>query len=135
MSLLMAEKLKILIVEDDESIREIMTELLTHEGYDCTSATDGLEATEIFKKSQFDVLISDFRMPRMNGAELLHWCRENDINLPVIFVTANKDLFPEEKLALNDCCAALLQKPIDVDVLLQAILDARSRNHHRHCQL
>lgn len=131
----MTEKIKLLIVEDDESIREIMTEVLIHEGYECTSACDGLEASEILKDKQFDVLISDFRMPRMNGAELLHWCRDNDIKLPVIFITANKDLFPEEKLALNDCCAALLQKPIDMDMLLQAIEDARSRNHHRHCQL
>lgn len=131
----MTEKLKLLIVEDDESIREILTEMLVDEGFDCVSASDGEKATHILKEATFDVLISDFRMPKMNGTELLKWCRDHGIHLPVIFITANKDLFPEEKLALDDCCAALLQKPIDIDHLITAIEDARSRNHHRHCQL
>ncbi len=131
----MTTKDKLLIVEDDDSIREILTEMLIDEGFECSSASDGLKATELLKENNFDVLISDFRMPRMNGTDLLKWCRDNNIHLPVIFITANKDLFPEEKLALNDCCAALLQKPIDMDTLLEAIQDAKSRNHHRHCQL
>lgn len=131
----MSQKLKLLIVEDDDAIREILTDLLVDEGYECASACDGVKATELLSVSSFDVLISDFRMPRMNGAELLEWCRARGLHLPVIFLTANKDLFPHEKLALNDCCAALLQKPIDIDHLILAITDAKTRNHHRHCQL
>jgi CheY-like chemotaxis protein len=52
---------KILLVEDDASIREVLAEFLTDEGYQLTTAADGLEAMEIFKAKQFDLLISDFR--------------------------------------------------------------------------
>lgn len=131
----MSIKTKILIVEDDVSIREILKDILIDEGFDCDEAEDGKAASELLEKNKYDVLISDFRMPRMDGAQLLRWCRDHEIHLPIIFITANKELFPEEKLALNDCCAALLQKPIDIDTLIQAIEDAKVRNHHRHCQL
>lgn len=129
------QKLRILLAEDEPTIREILTELLVDEGYECIAAFDGLDATEKLKKETFDLLISDFRMPRMNGAELLKWCREQKIHLPVIFITANKELFPEEKDALSDCCAALLVKPIDFNNLILAIEEAKTRNHHRFCEL
>jgi CheY-like chemotaxis protein len=62
-----------------------------------------VEAIEKLSKEAFDLLISDFRMLRMSGFELLRWCREHDFHFPVIFVTANKVLFPEERIALDDC--------------------------------
>jgi DNA-binding NtrC family response regulator len=129
------KKIRILLAEDDMAIREILTELLIEEGYECIPSFDGKEAAEKLKTETFDVLVSDFRMPRMDGVELLKWCRSNHIHLPVIFITANKDLFPKEKLALNDCCAALLEKPIDINKLLEAIHEAKTRNHHRFCEL
>jgi DNA-binding response OmpR family regulator len=69
----------------------------------------------------------------MNGVELLNWCRNEEIYLPVIFITANLELLPDEKLALKDCCSALMQKPIDFDELLLAIESAKKRNHDRDC--
>lgn len=124
---------KILLVEDDENIRDILCEILKDEGFDVIPSIDGQEATEILKEKHFDLLISDFRMPRMNGAELLEWCRNHKIHFPVIFITANANLMPSENLALKDCCAALLPKPIDLDQLMQAIEDAKKRQHNIHC--
>lgn len=124
---------KILLVEDDESIREVLSEFLSDEGYQVTTASDGLKAREIFLERQFDLLISDFRMPRMNGVELLNWCREVKIHLPVIFISANANLLPAEIVALSDCCAALLSKPIDIHSLMEAIEEAQKRNHHLDC--
>lgn len=125
---------KILLVEDDDNIRDILCEILKDEGYVVTPAVDGQEATEILQKKSFDLLISDFRMPRMNGAELLEWCRVHKLHFPVIFITANANLMPSENLALDDCCAALLPKPIDIEQLMGAINDAKKRHHNEHCK-
>lgn len=129
----MDKKTRILLVEDDSSIRETLAELLSFEGYECVEADDGQTATEILEREKFDVLVSDFRMPRMNGVDLLKWCRERKIHFPVIFITANRELFDKENFALTDCCAALLRKPIGIDELLSAVETARSRNHVREC--
>jgi len=126
--------MKILLVEDDASIRSTLRELLEMEGYQCKEAVDGLEAKEILEQDKsFELLISDFRMPRWDGVQLLEWCRLNNIHVPVIFITANADLFTREKLALQDCCAALLKKPVSLDDLLKEVELARIRKHHRDC--
>lgn len=126
-------KSRVLVVEDENSIREILVELLSDEGFDCDSAFDGKDAAEKLMTNSYDVLVSDFRMPRMDGAELLKWCRANEHHLPFVFITANKELLPEEKQALDDCCAVLLHKPIDFDHLITAIENAKARNHQRQC--
>ncbi len=72
-------------------------------------------------------------MPYMTGADLLEWCREKRLHFPVIFVTANLDLLPSEMIALNDCCAALLNKPVGMFELLHAITSAEVRDHNLHC--
>lgn len=94
---------------------------------------DGVEAKDILEQENFDLLITDFRMPRMDGANLLEWCRAQKIHFPVIFITANADLLPKEKLALNDCCADLLSKPISIETLIKSISDAKIRNHNLNC--
>jgi CheY-like chemotaxis protein len=129
----MTKDYKILVVDDEPAIREIFVDLLGNEGYACEEASDGTHAIEILKKEKFDLLITDFRMPKMNGAELLQWCRQNDIHFPVIFITGNPELLPIEKLALKDCCAALLSKPIELEQILGAVEEAKIRNHNRNC--
>lgn len=123
------KKLHILVAEDESSIRDVLVELLLDEGHTCVPAVDGVDAATKLMDENFDLIISDFRMPRMNGADLLQWCRTEKIHLPVIFITANTTLIPEEKLALNDCCVALLKKPIDFNNLVMTIEDARMRVH------
>lgn len=124
---------KILIVEDDQDIREVIADVLTHENFEVDCAEDGLEATKKLAVQSYDLIISDFRMPKMDGAQLLHWCREKKLHFPIIFITANRELFPEEVLALNDCCAALLNKPLSLESLFKEIVKAEEREHLRNC--
>lgn len=124
---------RILVVDDEKEILEIILDLLQAEGYQCLSAHDGLEASQILEKEEIDLLISDFRMPRMDGNELLKWCREKGKHFPVIFITGNPELLEKEKYSLQDCCAALLHKPIAFDVIVEAIDAARTRNHQWEC--
>jgi CheY-like chemotaxis protein len=126
---------KILVVEDEPVLNELLCELLHEAGYETRHAYNGVEASELLQKEEFDLLMSDFQMPKMNGVELLRWCRERDIHFPVIFITANVELLPEEDLALNDCCAAVIHKPFCYEEVVQAVIDAKQRNHNRDCHI
>lgn len=115
---------RILVVEDEHTLRGLMVEILQGEGYTCFEASHGLAAIEILNNEPIDLLITDFRMPYMSGVELLEWCRIKKLHFPVIFITANVDLLPKEEMALSDCCAELLNKPVGMFELLDAITKA-----------
>ena len=81
-------KTKILVVDDEASIREFLEIMLKKEGYDVTCAEDGQQAVEILKKKSFDMVISDLQMPRMTGVELLHHVNLNYPELTFMVITA-----------------------------------------------
>lgn len=114
----------ILIVEDDLDIKDLMVELLEDEGYTCVSASDGLAGKKALENQTFDLLITDFRMPKLDGIQLLEWCRVSNIQTSVIFVSANARLTPSEKMALEQSSAKILQKPINIDNLISLVEDS-----------
>jgi CheY-like chemotaxis protein len=129
----MQDTFKILYAEDEADLRDITEELLVSEGYHCTAVADGLEAMNRLQEQNFDLLITDFQMPNMDGALLLLLCRQIGRHMPVIFISGNRERLPIEELALQDCCASLLHKPLAFDDLLRAIEKARYRNHEYDC--
>jgi len=82
------EKKNILVVDDQEPIREAIAETMRRAGFEVKTASSGPEAVEIFKQEQFDVVISDFSMKPMNGVELLEKIKQIDIDVPFLIVTA-----------------------------------------------
>ena len=112
---------RILLVEDDEGIQELLSEFLRDEGFHCDVASNGQIATEKLLMNSYDLLITDFRMPKMNGVELMKWCRHHNYQFPVIFITATASLMPEENIAVNDCCATLIHKPLSLQHLLNTV--------------
>ena len=66
---------RVLVVDDDASVRSLLSGLLAHEGYNVFEAGDGLEAFQELQKRHFDVVISDCHVPRFNGMQLLAICR------------------------------------------------------------
>jgi two-component system response regulator PilR (NtrC family) len=70
-------KAKILVVDDEESIREFLEIMLRKEGYEITLAEDGQKAKELLQKKSFDMIISDLQMPNMTGIELLKYVRQD----------------------------------------------------------
>ena len=66
---------RVLVVDDDANVRSLLSILLTHEGYNVFEADDGLDAFQELKKRHFDVVISDYHMPRVDGMQLLAVCR------------------------------------------------------------
>lgn len=84
--------MNILVVDDDEMVRYVLTEKLVECGFTATAAEDGRSAVEIFGKSQFDAVLLDLKMPGMDGIETLKELRKHDPDIPVIMVTAYGDI-------------------------------------------
>src|ERR1700722_1074217 len=86
---------RILVVEDDEDIRRLNAEVLTVSGYKVDAAADGTIAWDILQYNQYDLLVTDYHMPKMSGVELLKKVRAAHVALPVILVSGT---MPVEKL-------------------------------------
>jgi len=108
--------MKVLIVEDDIVSRELFRVVIQKEGYDCQFAEDGIQGLEIFNEFLPDVVISDIRMPRLDGIELLKRIRKVERNVIVIMVTAhgNEDIALQ---ALQSGANNYLKKPVSLDEL------------------
>lgn len=89
-------EVKILMVEDDDSLGSILREYLMLKGYLVTHAKDGLEALEMYEKDKFDICLLDVMMPKLDGFNVAKKIRENDEYLPIVFVTAKS--MQEDKL-------------------------------------
>jgi two-component system response regulator PilR (NtrC family) len=81
-------KPRILVVDDEESIREFLDIMLRKEGYEVTVAVDGEEAKGFIQNKSFDLVISDLQMPRMNGLDLLKYTKQNYPDLTFMMITA-----------------------------------------------
>lgn len=79
---------KILVVDDTKNIRILLTKCLELEGFTVLTATDGLEALELFKHEKFDLAFLDIKMPHFSGTEVLKRIREQGVTIPVIIITA-----------------------------------------------
>ncbi len=118
----------ILIVDDEEAIREVVSTLLESQGYSCTPAANGRIAVEHLKSNSPDLVLSDMVMPEMDGLKLLEWTRGHDKDIPVIMVTAMHDL----STALDAIrCGAYdyILKPLEKDQLYMSV--RRALEHRR----
>jgi CheY-like chemotaxis protein len=111
---------KVLVADDDESVRESLCKLLHGEGYDVVSAANGAEAVQTFRREQdqIDLLLVDLNMPLRNGWATLDRLLEVNPSLPVLIVTGQPNQY---ELAEAAGVSALVEKPIDVPALLQLI--------------
>jgi DNA-binding response OmpR family regulator len=110
----------ILVVDDDPDIRRLNTELLRHCGYQVDATGDGAEAWEAVQMDNYDLLLTDYQMPKVNGVELIMKLRNARLTLPVIMVTA---AFPQNEIDRHpelqiDAC---LLKPYNFDELLAVV--------------
>ena len=81
------ENVNILVVEDDKNLTEIFKDYLTHIGYSVEEANDGLEGLDKFRKGAFQLVLSDLKMPRMGGVELLKHIKQLDPQALVLILT------------------------------------------------
>jgi response regulator RpfG family c-di-GMP phosphodiesterase len=111
---------RILIVDDEEMICLILAQRLFREGYVCVTANDGREALNHFYKQNFSLIISDIKMPGMDGMELLKSIKAANPKMMVIMATA----YPEVDMAVEAMRLGaydFLIKPVDLDLLVLSV--------------
>ncbi len=111
---------EILIVDDEDRIRHILKIMLSGAGHSVAEACDGQDALESLYSESFDLVISDMRMDRLNGKELLAEIKKNALGVPVIFITAFASLESAVD-ALRLGAADYLVKPFDEKQVLLAV--------------
>jgi CheY-like chemotaxis protein len=104
---------RILVVDDEMGIRIVFRMQLERDGYDVACAEDGAEALRILRAGEFDLLITDLEMPRMNGYELIRHVQHEWPELP-IFICSGTSLDTSLAADVHEAAAGLLQKPITV---------------------
>lgn len=111
---------RILVVEDDSAIQEVLGEFLTEAGYIVNKASNGQEAYEIFNQHKFDLILSDVMMDIMDGYDLVKLIRKKDKNVKIILLTALQEEYDEVKgfeIGVND----YITKPFSFKVLLKRV--------------
>lgn len=114
------QKYRILLVDDDETIRSTMKAILEDEGYSVDSAPNGKEAIKKTQEQSYNLALLDIRLPDMEGVELLKLMKEPIPRMRKIMVTGFPSLQNAVE-AVNKNADAYLIKPVDVDKLLATI--------------
>lgn len=111
---------RILVVDDDELIRQVNADMLSRFGYDTETAEDGAAAWEALQDNVYDLLITDNNMPKVSGVELVKKLRSAHMTLPVVLVSGT---IPMEAMNRNSSLqlAAMLVKPFTMDELLVTV--------------
>ena len=112
---------KILIVDDDQNQRTILQRILKKESYDCITASSGQQALQLLEEYPFDLVISDMRMGKISGRDLLKSIRKQWPQLPVLIVTAFAELQDAIRLVTHEGAFYYFEKPIDTIALKKEI--------------
>ncbi len=115
----------LLIAEDDPDILKLVHTTLTFRDYRVITAPNGKDGLEIIRKELPALVIADIMMPKLDGFGLVHRLRINPAtrNIPVIFITATYVAPEDKEFALTIGVTRFIQKPVDLDMLLQVIAE------------
>lgn len=111
---------RLLVIDDDQLMRKLLSRVLTSKGYETIVAQDGAHARELFSQQTFDLVLTDVHMPKVDGIAVLKQIREHDPDLPVILFTAS----PSAETAIGALqlrATAYLTKPIDPARLIEEV--------------
>ncbi len=121
---------RVLIVDDEPDVRKVVKMTLTKAGYDVIEAEDGEKAIAAIKEGEnpllLDVIISDIRMPKVNGVEAINYFQQQWPSVPLIVLTG----FPDMEMAtgfIKKGVMDYLVKPVDKDKLIAAVAKAMSQ--------
>lgn len=114
---------RILLVEDQDSVRDMMLKMLSRLGYETQSCTSGLEALDILRENpgEFDLVITDENMPKMTGTELVHQVHFDFPDIPFIMLTGYAQQQLEEIAKDHPAIKAILKKPLSKEIISQQV--------------
>ena len=117
----------ILVVDDEKTIRQALTEILEDESYEVSQASDGEEAWGLIEGTQFDAVLCDIKMPKMDGIELLDKVVEAGIDVPFIMISAHGTIETAVD-ATKKGAYDFIQKPPDLNRLLLTVRNALDKS-------
>ena len=117
------ETVKIIVVDDEEIVLSLICDTLEDEGYDIKTASNGEDALKIIEQDNFDLIISDIRMPGIDGIELIKKTREIQPEIGVIFMTGYANL-NSAKNAIKQGAFDYIMKPFEISEIRKAVKDA-----------
>lgn len=112
--------MKILIVEGEKRLNNVINKYLKNEGYGVDSAFDGEEALDYLEVGSYDVIITDMRISKINGYQLVKNMRDNNINTPVLMLSA-RDSLEDKVRSLNIGADDVIIKPFEFEELIARI--------------
>ncbi len=119
--------MRLLLAEDEKDLSRALTAVLSHSGYTVDAAFDGVEALEFLEQNDYDIIVMDIMMPRMDGIEALKRIRENGDYTPVLLLTAKAEV-DDRVTGLDAGADDYLTKPFAVKELLARVKSMTRRN-------
>ena len=118
----------ILIIDDEKAIRKTLSEILSYEGYKIEEAGDGEEGLKKFRDRNFEVVLCDIKMPKLDGIEFLDKAREHNPDIPVIMISGHGTIETAVE-AVKKGAYDYIAKPPDLNRLLITIRNAMDKNN------
>ena len=119
------EKVNILVIENEDDIRCLLTDILTSDGHKVVSAANGVDALEIFNQEPFDLVLTDLGMPVMSGWEVANAIKEQAPEVVIAIITGWGTQFDPIKLK-NNGIDIVVNKPFRVNQILNLVQEARA---------
>ena len=114
---------RILVIDDEQSIRNSLKEVLEYEKYEVDLATEGREGLEMFEKNQYDVVLCDIKMPKMDGVEVLEEIYRQTNDIPIIMISGHGNIDTAVE-SIKKGAYDFIEKPLDLNRLLITIKNA-----------
>ena len=121
---------KILVIDDDKAMRDVLFDMLSLDGYEVILADDGNLGIERFRNDSPDLVITDILMPKMDGLEVVELLKSEQPDVPVIVASGTTDLNLIEE-AVHQHANRILKKPFEVDQLLDSVAELLGAGVHR----
>src|ERR1044071_5711072 len=116
----------ILIIDDERSIRKTLTEILAYEGYNIDEAADGEEGLKKFKDKNYDLVLCDIKMPKLDGIEFLEKAKEINADVPIIIISGHGNIETAVD-AVKKGAFDYISKPPDLNRLLITLRNAMDK--------
>jgi CheY-like chemotaxis protein len=119
---ILSEETKILVVDDQEPITTLLKSILSYKGYIVHTANSGTEALEVLKGIKVDIVLTDVRMPEMDGIELYREIRKTQPD-QITFLMSGNILDCIIKYGLDEGIQMVLSKPLDINILIRLLIN------------
>ena len=118
---------RILIIDDEKSIRNTLKEILEYEGHEVLDAPDGLEGLRLITSEKFDIIFCDIKMPKMDGLELLEKAMDHNPDVPVVMISGHGNIETAVE-AIKKGAFDFISKPLDLNRMLITLRNAMEKS-------